>query len=69
MSFSTKLVKSVIKGHSKVEAGEELLLLICKLKGVMPSLHTHVTSSGTAYLYMSQPTLHTRAYQVRTVTG
>lgn len=53
MSFSTKLVKSVIKGYSKVEAGEELLLLICKLKGVMPSLHTHVTSSGTAYLYMS----------------
>ena len=56
MSFKQKLVKEVKAKYNNVEAGEELLLLICKLKGVMPSLHTHVTSSGTAYLYMkNQP--------------
>jgi len=53
MSFTPKLVKEVKAKYNNVEAGEELLLLICKLKGVMPTLHTHVTSSGTAYLYMN----------------
>lgn len=64
MSYTPKLMKQIkAKYPQQAEAGEELLLLICKAKGVITGLNAYITSANKAVLYMrNQP------YQVGEIT-